>query len=269
LPDFALEMANDMKKNVFIVVLGVLLIAAFPGTTAADEPMPDFHIMTERWIPYQFVKNDTLQGISVDLLVDLLKRVGSNQGRADIEIVPWARGYRFAQKEENALLFLTSRTPQRETLFKWVGPVIQNRWELIAKKNRHFKFDSQAELLNHTYGTVIDDVGEQFLLNLGIQKERLERTSAYANCIKMLRADRVDMVVMSWETFSLFAGREDIDTSDFESVTTLASSDLYYAFHKNAPQWIVAKFQDALDALKAEGRLEALKEKYAHMKNGY
>jgi len=256
-----------MKKNVFIVGLGVLLIAAFAGTTAADEPMPDFHIMTEHWIPYQFVKDDTLQGISVDLLVDLLKLVGSNQGRADIEIVPWARGYRFAQKEENALLFLTSRTPQRETLFKWVGPVIQNRWELIAKKNRHFNIDSRAELLDYTYGTVIDDVGEQFLLNLGIQKERLERTSAYANCIKMLRADRVDMVVMSWETFSLFAGREDIDTTDFESVTTLASSDLYYAFHKKAPQWIVAKFQEALDALKAEGRLDALKEKYAHLKN--
>ena len=256
-----------MKKNIYIVGLGVFFIAAFAGTIAADEPMPAFHIMTEHWIPYQFLKDDTLQGISVDLLVDLLKRVGSIQGRADIEIVPWARGYRFAQKEENAILFLTSRTPQRETLFKWVGPVIQNRWELIAKKSRHLKFDLQDDLLNHTYGTVIDDVGEQFLVDLGIQRERLERTSAYTNCIKMLRAGRVDMVAMSWETFSLFAGREAIDTSDYESVFTLASSDLYYAFHKNAPQWIVAKFQEALDALKAEGKLDALKEKYAYLKN--
>lgn len=262
-------MANDMKKNIFIVGLGVFLIVALAGTTAADEPMPAFHIMTEHWIPYQFMKNGTLQGLSVDLLVDLLKRVGSNQGRSDIEIVPWARGYRFAQKEENAILFLTSRTPQREKLFKWVGPVIQNRWELIAKKNRKFKFNAQDELLAYTFGTVIDDVGEQFLLNLGIRRGRLERTSAYANCIKMLRADRVDMVVMSWETFSLFASREEIDTSDYESVFTLASSDLYYAFHKNTPQWIVAKFQDALDALKTEGKLDALKKKYAHLKNGY
>ena len=258
-----------MKKNVFIVGLGMLLIAAFSGATAADGPMPEFHIMTEHWVPYQFVKNEVLQGISVDLLVDLLKRVGSNQGRADIEVVPWARGYRFAQKEENAILFLTSRTPQREALFKWVGPVIQSRWELIAKKHRQFKFDSQAELQNHTYGTVIDDVGEQFLLDIGVQRDRLERTSAYANCIRMLRADRVDMVVMSWETFRLFASREKIDTSDYESVLTLASSDLYYAFHRNAPPWIVAKFQDALDALKAEGRLGALRKKYAHLRNGY
>jgi len=262
-------MTNEMKKNVFMVGLAMLLIAVLSGTTAADEPMPEFHIMTEHWIPYQFVKDDTLQGISVDLLVDLLKRVGSHQGRADIEIVPWARGYRFAQKEENAILFLTSRTPQRETLFKWVGPVIQNRWELIAKKNRHLRFDSQAELLNYTYGTVIDDVGEQFLINLGIQKDRLERTSAYANCIKMLRADRVDMVAMSWETFSLFASQEGIDTASYESVSTLASSDLYYAFYKNTPQWIVAKFQTTLDELKAEGRLDALRKKYAHLKNGY
>ena len=77
------------------------------------------------------------------------------------------------------------------------------------------------------------------------------------------------MVVMSWETFSLFAGREGIDTSHFASVYPLASSDLYYAFFKGTPEWIVLKFQGALDALKAEGRLDALKKKYACLMNGY
>ena len=106
-------------------MLSILMAPA--AITAADEPMPDFRIMTEHWVPYQFKENDTIRGISVDLLVDLLDRVGSRQGRADIEMVPWARGYRYAQKIKNAILFLTSRTPEREHLFKWVGPVIQNR----------------------------------------------------------------------------------------------------------------------------------------------
>jgi polar amino acid transport system substrate-binding protein len=262
------RLAGVMKKNVFLVILGLLTTAVSSGNIAAVELLPQFQIMTENWVPYQFEEKNTIQGISVDFLVDLLKRVGSNQGRQDIKMVPWARGFRYAQQTENAILFLASRTPEREHLFRWVGPVIQNRWLLIAKKERQFKLDTPAELMNFTYGTVIDDVGEQYLLNNGIQKEQLERTPAYINCIKMLRADRVDMVVMSWETFSLFAGQEGIDTSQFESVYALASSDLYYAFFKGTPEWIVAKFQGAFDALKAEGRLDALKKKYARLMNG-
>ena len=88
--------------------------------------------------------------------------------------------------------------------------------------------------MNYTYGTVIDDVGEQHLLNIGIPKQQLERNSAYPNCIKMLQADRVDMVVMSWETFSLFAAQEGIDDSRYENVYTLASNELYYAFIRAA-----------------------------------
>jgi polar amino acid transport system substrate-binding protein len=245
----------------------LLITAVSSGTIAAGEPLPHFNIMTENWVPYQFEEKKTIQGISADLLVDLLNRVGSHQSRQDIKMVPWARGYRYAQETENSILFLTSRTPEREHRFKWVGPVIQNRWLLIAKKERHLKLDAPADLMKFTYGTVIDDVGEQYLLNNGIQKEQLEQTSAYLNGIKMLNSDRVDMVVMSWETFSLFAAQEGIDTNYFESVYHLASSDLYYAFHKGTPQWIVSTFQGALDALKAEGRLEALKKKYARLMN--
>jgi len=214
----------QMIRNAFIIVPMLLVLTLPAAATAADEALPQFLIMTEHWVPYQFEENGSIQGISVDLLVDLLRRVGSQQGRTDIQMVPWARGYRYAQRTENAILFLTSRTPQRKRLFKWVGPVIQNRWMLIAKKRRHLRPDSPVALMNYTYGTVIEDVGEQYLLDVGIPKEQLERTSAYPNCIKMLRVDRV---VMSWETFSLFAVQAGIDASRYESVYTLASNELY------------------------------------------
>ena len=259
-------MVGMMKQNVFIALtLLILLVLSIHMTSA--QVLPRFKIMTEHWVPYQFEENGTIQGISVDLLVDLLERVGSQQGRNDIKMLPWARGYRYAQQTEHAILFLTSRTSEREHLFKWVGPVIQNRWLLIAKKQRQLKLDTKADLLNFTYATVIDDVGEQYLLNAGIPKANLDRTSGYVNCIRMLNAARVDMVAMSWETFSLFAAQEGIDTSLFESVYPLASSDLYYAFFKGTPEWIIASFQAALEALIAEGRLDELKMKYARPAN--
>lgn len=105
------------------------------------------------------------------------------------------------------------------------------------------------------------------LLDLGVKKERLVRNTAYLKCIRMLQADRVDMVGMSWETFSLFAAEGGIDTNHFEKVFTLASSDLYYAFYKGTPESIVGKFQDAFADLKAEGISDALIRKYKEQKN--
>ncbi|MDX2512897.1 MAG: ABC transporter substrate-binding protein [Desulfobacterales bacterium] len=249
-------------KNIFRFSVTFLIVMAFSAKIATCEPLPEFNIITERWLPYQFEEGGKVQGVSVDLLVLLLKHVGSSQGRESIKIYPWARAYREAQNNRNTILFLTTRTPERENLFKWVGPAIKNRWLLIAKKNRRLKIESATDLNDYTFGTVIDDVGENHLLNLAVKREQLERNTAYINCIKMIQADRVDMVVMSWETFSLYAMQGGIDRENFEKVFTIGERDLYYAFHKDTSDWIIDKFQKAFDGLNAEGKIDALIWKY-------
>lgn len=254
-------------RRVCILSSALIVLMAVSGPGAMGESLPRFHILTERWLPYQFEKEGQLQGISVDLLVLLLDRVGSPQGREDIKIYPWSRGYRYAQEKKNTILFLTTRTSKREKLFKWVGPVIKNHWLLIAKKSRSLRIESRLDLAHYTFGTVIDDVGEHHILNLGVTKEQLERNTAYVNCVNMLQADRVDMVVMSWETFDLVADDAGIDKVNFENVFTIGSSDLYYAFHRGTSDETITKFQNAFDELRAAGNVAALIRKYKNVGN--
>ena len=47
--------------------------------------------------------------------------------------VPWARGYRMATTQPDVGLFVTVRTPERETLFRWVGPIISTSTTLYAR----------------------------------------------------------------------------------------------------------------------------------------
>ena len=246
--------------------LSLTIIIFFSASIAIGESLPKFQIMTEPWIPYQFEENGEIKGISVDLLVLILNRVGSKQNRKDIKMYPWARGYFYAQKKQNTILFSTTKTAERKDIFKWVGPIFQNTILLIAKKDRHIKINSTEELKKYTIGTVIDDVGEQYLVKLGLNMKQLTRNTAYVNTIKMLVINRIDMVVMSWNSFSSFAKSCNINPKLFEGVFVVKSDDIYYAFYKGTPDWIIEKFQNAFDELKNEGKLDELIKKYKSIK---
>ncbi len=140
--------------------------------------LPQFHIMTEEWRPYNFSQGGRLQGISVDFLGMMLKEVGSNQTIADIKLYPWTRAYRVAQKERHTILFSTTRTKEREQMFKWVGPVFQNQISLHALKKRKIKINSPEELKKYKIATYFNDAGERVLINdFGFAKEELHRSS--------------------------------------------------------------------------------------------
>ena len=125
-----------MKKYRLIIALFLSLFTLCTSLDASGQDLPEFQIMTEDWIPYQYEENNQLKGIAVDLLVLMLDRAGSSQGRQAIKLYPWARGYSILQSRENTILFSTTRIPERENLFKWVGPIFQNATFLIAKKSK-------------------------------------------------------------------------------------------------------------------------------------
>ena len=47
--------------------------------------------------------------------------------------VDLARAYAAARERPNACVYATSRTPERESSFKWVGPIDSAEWVLMAR----------------------------------------------------------------------------------------------------------------------------------------
>ncbi len=237
-------------------------IAVFNVSTMSAQTIPQFTIMTEQWIPYQFVEDGKIQGLAVDCLVLMLERVGSSQNRNDINIVPWARGYIFTQKEKNTILFSTTRTKEREKMFKWVGPIFQNTMALIAKKEKNVIINSPEDLIKYEIGTVRNDVGEQYMVKLGMSLDQVQRNKSYIMNIQKLILDRIDIIVSSFAAVSNNAKSLGIDPDLFETVFIVNTDDIAYAFHKGTPDWIINKFQNALNELKAQGKFDQLQDKY-------
>lgn len=255
-----------MKQLFFGTITSILFFSllVLPGISSGQE-LPEFQILTEDWVPYQYEEDGKLKGISVDLIVLLLQRVGSKQNRKDIKLYPWARGYDMLMNKENTILFSTTRTVEREKLVKWVGPIFSNSTILVGQKSKNMKIETKKDLHKYRIGTIINDSSELFMNRLGVPSGKLHRNVNSSNNIKKLEADRIDLVVTNWVEFKIMANNLNINPNLYEQVYEVDRSEIYYAFHRDTPDWIIYKFQSELERIKAHGELDTLKKKYEHL----
>lgn len=242
--------------------LFLTLILLSMSVSANAQSVDSIKLMTEEYPPYNFMKDGQSQGISVDLMEEMLKKMGSKKTRKDMPVLPWARSYKMVLKEKNTALFLMTRTSEREASFKWVGPIIDLSIVLTAKKSKNIKISNDSDIMKYKIGTVRDDVGEQLLLGKGISKGKLDRVSKAKSNIKKLKSGKIDLIsydeaVTKWVLKSIGA-----NIGDYEAVYTLQKGAGFYAFHKDTPDSIIKQFQEALDKVKASGKYKQITDKY-------
>ena len=242
-------------------IRNVLLFCLVSGSAAAAS-VDDVVFMTEQYPPYNLEEDNKLQGIAVDTLALMLPRAGSKQTREDIKLLPWARGYKRVLSEPNTCLFSTTRTEEREHLFKWVGPIAPNTVGLIARKERNIKIDSVEDIEKHKIGTIRDDVAEQYLVNAGISVDHMERVAETILNIKKMNRGRIDLWAYGENVAMWELKANGFNPADYESVYVLDRKDLYFAFHKGTSDSVIQKLQAALDTLKTDGEYEKILDRY-------
>jgi polar amino acid transport system substrate-binding protein len=254
-----------MKTKTMLLngIIVMFLIISGRVSNCYCETLPQFNILTENWEPYNYQKDDTVIGISTDILVLILEKIGSTQGRKDIYVYPWARAYKTAQIEKNAILYTTARTEEREKMFKWVGPIFTIEFNFYALKKRHIRINSFKDLRNYKIGVLRGDVTEELLIKKTGMKVRdfEEVTSNEQNMMKLMN-ERIDLVPQSNDTTVWASRAEGFNPDKFESVFMLDKKGMYYAFSKNTPDWVIIKFQKAYNDIKKDGKVSEIFHKY-------
>lgn len=240
------------------------LVCLICATTAWTKTVDDLVFITEEYPPFNFTADGKLQGISTDALVEMLKLAGSHRTRDDIGSFPWALGYDVALTRRNVLLYSTTRTAAREHLFEWVGPIVSSEIVLVARKDRGIVLHDVAEINRGKLriGVVLNDVGEQRLRELGVNRSHIYRYNKGVQLAEMLHNDKIDLLAYGklatrWNLKSL-----GYNPDHYQAVFTLQSADYYYALNRRTDASIVKKLQQALDQLKATGRLAAIIKHY-------
>jgi polar amino acid transport system substrate-binding protein len=222
-----------------------LCLAHVSASQAAD--FNSLNIMTEEFPPFNYSENGQPAGKSVDLLIKASAAAGSPVTKDKINMAAWARAYQTALSGPNVMLFSTTRTEQREDLFKWAGPIGQNRTVVFAKKSSGIGQIEDMSAIDKKVAVIRDSVDDQMTVKANTPSNLITRASKPDAAAKMLSTGRVDLWAYNELTAMEILERNGQNLDDYEIVHVLSSSDLYFAFSKDVDDSIVQLLQKGID----------------------
>ena len=205
---------------------------------------------SENYPPMNYAKNEVAVGASVEILAAMWEKMHIEPKK--INILPWARAYKTLLSQENAVLFTMSKTNGRESLFKWVGPILSTTHILIARKSAKINIHSIEESFNYRVATIQNDISELSLLNRGFPVVNMQKLTTLDQAIRMLNAKRVDLMLLTDDALPSLLKRHHLSADEVEVVFNVNSVGSYFAFNKRVPDKVVAQFQQAFDAIKPQ-----------------
>ncbi|MGQ4878142.1 substrate-binding periplasmic protein [Billgrantia sp. LNSP4103-1] len=239
-----------MKKSWLLLVLALL-----PLPAVAD--LESLTFITEEYPPYSYRQAERLEGISIELLERIFAETDTALSRADVRYYPWARGYDTALSEPGTVLFSTTRTEQRESLFQWVGPIATDRVTLIARRDSNIQLRNIGDVIDGGFRIAVirEDIGAQRLQEAGVPESQVHAAISNISALRMLERGRVDLWAYSEDVAFWLMLQEGLPTTDYMPLLTISESDLYYALHRDTDPGLVARMQEALDRLREQGVL--------------
>ncbi len=231
------------------VVLACLLCA-----TASSARADGLILTTEDYPPFNFSRDGAVAGLSTDLLRHVLERA---EVPGQFALYPWLRAYGAAQNDTDTCVYSTTRTPQREPLFKWVGPLVYNDWVLFAPPDSQAAPTALEDVRNAVIGGYQGDATAVYLRDQGFRVDDV--TSDRLNPRKLL-SGRIDY----WATGRLsgeFLARQE-GVTGLQAVLTFKHVPLYLACNKTVSDQTIGRLNDALRALTDEGVTDRIAKAY-------
>ena len=233
---------------------GILCLALASGMAYA-EPRTRIEIVTESSPPSSMLEFGRVTGFATDKLRVVMERSGIDH---TITLLPWKRALLMAQTQPNTCVYSTTRTPEREALFKWVGPTHENDWTLFGLAKRNFKLTTLEDARGLRIGAYNGDVRGDALTARGFEVDSVQ--DRVSNPRKLL-VGRIDLWASGMRMGTSIVA-ENGWSGQIVPVLTFQRTELYLACNRGVPDRLVAKMNAALQAIKREGIAAAIERKY-------
>lgn len=230
-----------------------LLFGLSPALAAGE-----LRLFTEEAPPTSFLRDGRPDGYAVELVKELLRRTGSV---ASIELLPWTRAYHLARNEADIALFAVVRTPQREAAFQWVGPILRGSTRFYSLKSSGLRIDTLEQAAS---------AGTLALPKQWYSYETLERMG-FANLhgvpsarhmVTMLKHGRVKLIATEELTLREELASGGLTPDEVQGHLAFMRSDYYIAFSPHTDAALVGRWQQALEAMEADGSLQRIRQRW-------
>ncbi|MCG7537217.1 transporter substrate-binding domain-containing protein [Pseudoalteromonas sp. OOF1S-7] len=147
-------------------------------------------IVTELSPPNQTWLNDQVAGVSTELVKAILDTAALE---GEFYMYPWARALNSARSQPNTLIYSMAKTPQREALFQWIGPVALFNLGFVTNQSpRKIQIKTLEDAKQYRLAVQREDVAAQVLHSLGFE---FIETADIQQSYRLLAANKVELVV--------------------------------------------------------------------------
>ncbi|RON59421.1 amino acid ABC transporter substrate-binding protein [Pseudomonas fluorescens] len=250
-----------MIKRLLLVLASASLLL-INNARAENSPDTDLVLLTENFPPYNMAKNgknfaqgENINGIATDIVREMFQRAGITYSLT--LRFPWERVYKLALENPGYGAFVMARLPDREKLFKWVGPIGPDDWIMLAKADSKITLETLEDARQYKIGAYKGDAIAETLAKQGLKPIVVLRDQDNA---KKLVGGQIDL----WATgdpAGRYLARQD-GVTGLKTVLRFNSAELYLALNKDVPDTVVAKLQAALDQMRKDGVVDEIMGRY-------
>lgn len=241
-----------MMKH-FLVIISLILITHKAFSTES------FTVLVDEYPPFSiYSKDGKLSGLSVDIARAILEDAGIASTWTKS---PWKRALHTAKKTPNTMLLTTTRTPEREGHFQWVGPFDNSKIYIFKlRKRTDIILGSLKDAVNYRIAAQAGAAHAEQLKSYGVN---VYEVISDQQVMKMLLGDRVDLGIVNDHTIRYLAEAEGIEFSVFEREFLIHNTlGYYFAISKDTLPKTVKALQGSLDNLIERGIVNQIRGEY-------
>jgi len=217
----------------------------------------DLNLLTDNHPPLHFQQGNQLVGFGVNVVQALAERTGD---QVHLQQVPLLRALRVATTEPATGVFTVLRTAERNGLYQWVGPLMDVETALYSANTQQpvrslQDASTQGRIAVPRTWLAYDYLRKQGLNNLyGVETPE--------QMMRLARLGRIEFVVADTLSIATLAREEGLAPSQLHYQMPLMKQGTYIAFSPQTDARQVARWQQALDEMNRDGRLEQLKQRW-------
>jgi len=240
-----------MRKSFLLSFLGLLLIV---GPAMADplrfvaSPLP----------PLEINQNGKPDGAVLLVLRELSEKMGNPYA---VEFLPFPRALAESQSARNIGFVGAARIPEREPLYKWVGPLLYDSIVLVTKKGGKAAPATLEAAKTWRIGALRGGQTAVALRNAGLTN--IEEQKDWEIGARMLEAGRVDAWAVSRLGGPYIYHSLGFDPKTLDIGAEVCRNDLYLAISKDVPDETIGAWQKAVNELKEGGRIAEITKQFA------
>lgn len=190
-------------------------------------------------------------GPAIDLMREMVARAGL---RARFSLVPWARAIETAARQPGSCVLGLARSPANLDRYRWAGPILRQRKVLWARPDEMRSLQSLAGVGATRLGAVR---GTLIAQDLAAQGQTLDLSPDEASGLRKLMAGHIDLLASHERTMrDLLAS---LPPPHPRVALVLKPAHIgYVACHRTTSPTVVRRLDQAISALRREGRFRSL-----------